>query len=177
MKKIALAAAFLLGTTSAFAADTLKAAVGHMCCGGCKAAAAAPVKALSFVENVAIENDVVTITAKGDQKIDLIAVTDALRKSGFPAKDIQVSGPVTLTAAHLCCPGCVADLKTKSAAIRSNLIDKDKIAIDGTAKTITVQPMAGKTMNIVTIITQLERAGFSAAKGTIAAGAAAAATK
>jgi copper chaperone CopZ len=176
MKKLALAAALMLGTTTAFAAESLKATVGHMCCGGCKAAATAPVKALDWVDTVAIDGDVVTVTAKADQKVDLVALTNALNKGGFPAREIMVSGPVTFTAAHLCCAGCVNDLKTKMAAVRSELLDKEKIVIDGTAKTITLQPVAGKSMNIVPIISQMARAGFSASKATVSA-AAAAATK
>ena len=177
MKKLALVAAFLLGTTSAFAAESIKAKVGHMCCGACKNAASKSVQAVTWVDNVAIDNDVVTITAKADQKVDLVAVVDALRKSGFPAKEIMVSGPVTMTAAHLCCPGCVNDAKTKISEVRSDVLDKDKVVIDATAKTITVQPKAGMSMNIVAIINQMERAGFSASKATVAAAATTASVK
>ena len=99
MKKLVIAAAFLLGTTSAFAAESIKATVGHMCCGGCKSAASSAVKELKWVDAVAIDNDVLTVTAKGDQKVDLVTLTDALQKSGFPARPNPAAGaPLSVCA-------------------------------------------------------------------------------
>jgi Heavy-metal-associated domain. len=172
MKKLVFGAAFLLAASSAFAAETVKATVGHMCCGGCKATATKGVQSVAWVDSVAIDDGgVVTVTAKADQKADLIALTDALNKSGFPARDIQVSGPVTLSVAHLCCGGCANDLKTKLAAVRSEILDKDKIVVDQSAKTVTLQPVAGKSMNIVPILRQMANAGFAASKCSMAAAA------
>ena len=174
MKKFVLAAAFLLATTSAFAAETVKATVGHMCCGGCKSTATKGVQAVAWVDNVAIDDDKnITVTATVDQKVDLVSLMDALNKAGFPARDIEASGPVTLSVAHLCCGSCVNDLKTKLGEVRSQVLDKDKIVVDQNAKTVTLQPVAGKTMNIVPLLRQMANAGFGASKCTMAAGAAA----
>lgn len=173
MKKFVLAAAFLLGTTSAFAAESVKVAVGHMCCGSCKASATKGVTAVAWVDKVDIDMDNVTVTAKGDQKVDLVSLMDALNKAGFPAKDIQVSGPVTFTVAHMCCGGCVNDLKTKLNAINTMrlALDKDKIVIDDKAKTVTLQPEAGKSFNVVVVMNRMANTGFAACKATIAAAA------
>ncbi len=143
-------------------ADSLKLTVGHMCCGGCRAAATAGVKTVAWADNVAIDGDAITVTAKAGQKIELVSLMDALNKAGFPAMEIQASGPVTLTMGHLCCGSCAADLKTKLGAVRSQVLDRDNVKIDVAAKTLTIQPMSGQTMNLVPILQQLQRDGFSA---------------
>jgi copper chaperone CopZ len=177
MKKYLFGAALLLISSSAFAAETIKATVGHMCCGGCKAAATAGVKKLDWVDAVAIDGTAVTITAKGDQKVDVVALRDALSKSGFPAAEILVSGPVTMTVGHLCCPMCTNDMKTKLAEVRSQVLDKDNIKIDQASKTVVLQPLAGKQLNLVSLLNQMDRAGFSAVKCTVSAAAATTARK
>jgi copper chaperone CopZ len=173
MKKFLLAAVLTLGASSAYAAESIKATVGHMCCGACKNAASTGVKTLDWVDTVAIDGDVVTVTAKADQKADLVSLSAALRKSGFPAREVTTSGPVTFTVAHLCCPGCVNDLKTKLGNIQTMrlALDKDKIVVDATAKTVTLQPTAGQSFNVVALLAQMERAGFSPSKGSLTAAA------
>jgi len=173
----AISAAMLLAATSAFAADSIKVTVGHMCCGSCKAAATAGIKTLPFADSVTIDGTVATITAKADQKVDVIALRDALSKAGFPAKEIMVSTPVTLTVAHMCCAGCANELKTGMAQVRSNLLDKEHITVDQAAKTVTIQPVAGMSMNLIPILRQMENAGYSACKGTITAARAGRSTK
>lgn len=167
MRKYLFGAALLLTTSSAFAAESVKATVGHMCCGACKAAATAGVKKLDWVDNVAIDGTAVTITAKGDQKVDVVALRDALRQSGFPASEILVSGPVTMTVGHLCCAGCTNDLKAKLGELRSQVVDKDNIKIDQATKTVTLQPLAGKQLNVIALLGQMDRTGFSATKCTV----------
>jgi len=171
MKKTLFAAAFVLAASSAFAAETIKASVGHMCCGACKAGATKGLQSVAWIDGITIDNDVVTVTAKGDQKADLVSLTDALNKAGFPAREIMVSGPVTMNVAHLCCAGCVNDLKTKLVPNQRLAFDKDKLVVDAAAKTVTVQPEAGKTMNIVALMRVMANAGFAASKATVAAGA------
>src|SRR5690348_10994905 len=119
MKGLAALCAFLISTSAALAADSVKVTVGHMCCGSCKAAATAGIKTVPFADSVSIDGTVVTVTSKPDQKVDLVALKDALAKSGFPAKEIMVSGPVTLTVAHMCCAGCANDLKAAMGQVRS----------------------------------------------------------
>jgi copper chaperone CopZ len=167
MNRLVISGALLLMAVPAFAADSVKVTVGHMCCGSCKTAATAGIKTLPFADTVTIDGAVATVTAKADQKVDVIALRDALSKAGFPAKEIMVSGPVTLTVAHMCCAGCANDLKAGMAQVRSARLDKDKVAVDQAAKTITVQPLAGMTMNLIPILHQMENAGYAASKGTI----------
>lgn len=168
MKKLLATIAALIPAVSAVAADSVKVTVGHMCCGSCKAAATAGIKTVPFADSVTIDGTVATVTAKPDQKVDLVALRDALAKAGFPAKEIMVSGPVTLTVAHMCCAGCANDLKTSMGQVRSNLLDKERITVDPAAKTLTIQPVAGMSMNIIPILRQMENAGFSASKATMA---------
>ncbi len=167
MNRFLAGAAMLLLATTAFAAETVKVTVGHLCCGSCKAAATTGLKTVPWADSVTIEGTVATVVAKGDQKVDVVSLRDALAKAGFPAKEIMVSGPVTLTVAHMCCAGCANDLKAKMAESRSKILDKDNVKIDQAAKTITIQPMAGQSMNIIPLLHQMENAGFSASKCTI----------
>lgn len=158
----------LLTTASAFAAETLKVTVGHMCCGACKTAATSGLKKLDWLaEGTAIDGTTITVTAKAGQAIDLIALTDALRTGGFPAKEINISSPVTLTVTHLCCASCTSALKANLAEIKSKVLDKDKIKIDANAKTVTLQPVAGSSLNMVAVLRQLEGAGVSATKAVV----------
>src|SRR5262245_29482480 len=111
----------LAAVTAIAGADSVTVTVGHMCCGACKGAATAGVKTVAWADTVAIDGTVVTVTSKSGMKVDLISLTDALNKCGFPATEITTSGPVTFTLAHLCCAGCANDLKSKIANIRSQV--------------------------------------------------------
>ena len=168
MRTLFLTAVLGLFAVTTCLADSVTATVGHMCCGSCKTAATAGVKSLSWVDGVTITDTTVTATSKADQKVDVVAFVQALDKSGFPATNIAAATPVTLSVAHLCCPNCVTDLKAKLDAVRSQTLDKMKIVIDDKAKTVTVQPVEGKTLNLVQVLRQMATAGFSASKGTIA---------
>lgn len=172
MKKLLFGAAFLLLASSAFAAETIKATVGHMCCGSCKASATAGVKTLDWVNDVAIDGTTMTVTAKDGQRVDVAALLDALRKTGFPANEVMVSGPVTMTVGHMCCQGCVNDLKGKLGEIKSNRLDKANVRIDLPSKTVVLAPVAGQTMNLIPILHQMDDAGFAAVKCTIGTAAA-----
>src|SRR2546423_10639844 len=127
MRRLLFGAAMLLAASAALGGDSVKVSVGHMCCGGCKAAATAGIKTVAWADDVAIDGTTCTVTAKSGEKCDVVSLRDALAKCGFPAKEIMVSGPVTLNVAHLCCAGCANDLKAKLGAVRSDVLDKDKI--------------------------------------------------
>jgi len=177
MRKWTLAAGLLLIASTAFAAESIKVTVGHMCCGACKAAAMEGLKKLEWAEGSVISETTVTVTAKADQKVEVISLLDALNKAGFPARQIDSSGPITLTLAHLCCDGCANDLQTKIGEFRSAQLDKGNVKIDKTARTVTLQPQAGMTLNVVAMIRLMERAGFSASRCTLAPAAAAIASR
>src|ERR1041384_6044846 len=88
MKRLLMAVCFLVATSGAALADSVKATVGHMCCGGCKAAAMNGLKAVSWAENTSIEGTTLTVTAKSGQKVEIVSLVDALSKAGFPATEI-----------------------------------------------------------------------------------------
>ncbi len=174
MNKFLLSGALLLIAGSAFAgraAESAKAKVGHMCCGSCKAGATAGMKKLEWVDTVEVTDDSVSVTAKAGQSVDLVSFMDGLNKAGFPANNITVNGPVTLSIAHLCCGKCTAGLTTALAESRSMVLDKDKTKIDQAAKTCVIAPQAGKEMNIIPILRSIERAGYGASKASVHAGA------
>src|SRR5436190_47100 len=75
---------------------------------------------------------------------------------------------IKATVGHMCCGGCVADLKTNMAAIRSQVLDKDNIKVDQATKTVIVQPVAGKELNLVALLRQLQSTGFAASSCTVA---------
>ncbi len=168
MKRFIWAVSFVVAASGAALADSVKATVGHMCCGGCKAAAMNGMKAVAWADNTAIDGTTLTVTAKAGQKVEIVSLVDALSKAGFPASEIVASGPVTFTVAHLCCGNCVSDLKSKLANVRSMVLDKDNIKIDQATKTVTLQPVAGKQLNVVQLLNQFQRTGFSASACTMA---------
>lgn len=172
--RLVLAAGLILAGTSAMAADSVKVTVGHMCCGACKASATNGLKGVTWADTVAIDGDAITVTAKAGQKIELVSLTDALNKCGFPAREITASGPVTMTLAHLCCGGCVNALKEKVAAFRGNTLDKDNVKIDLATRSVTFQPAAGQNINVAGLIRQLQTAGVYPTSCTMVVAAAAA---
>jgi len=173
MKKLLFAAALLLACTAAYAAETVKAEVGHMCCGHCKSDAMAGVKNLSWVGDVSIDGTTITVTAKDGSHADIASLMTGLRSCGFPAKAINVSGPVTLTISHMCCPNCVAGLKAAMDGLNDNRhVDKAAVKIDLASKTMTIQPTAGESVNLAMVLRSVENAGFSTDKCTLGAAAA-----
>lgn len=166
MKKALFAAAFLFAASSAMA-ESMKIKVGHMCCGACKAAATAGLKTVDWADNVTIDGSDVTINAKAGMKTDVVSLMNALNKCGFPAMEINTTSPVTLTLAHLCCGNCANDLKTKAGNLRSEALDKDNIKVDLASKSITLAPKAGQTLNVVMLVNQLNRQGFSFTSGSV----------
>jgi copper chaperone CopZ len=161
MKRGIVTIALLLVSAAAFAAEPLKVTVGHLCCGGCKTAATAGLKSVSWIDTSTTEgSDTIVVTPKKDQKVDLISLVEALNKSGFPARQINVSTPVVMSIAHLCCGGCVNDLKTKIGNVNSEVLDKANVKVDATAKTLTLQPVAGKMLNVASILRSLQNQGF-----------------
>jgi copper chaperone CopZ len=127
------------------------------------------VKQLAWVESASAEGANLTVVSKSGQSADVVSLLTTLRKAGFPAMELIVTGPLTITMPHLCCPSCTNDLKAKLEGLRSMALDKENIKIDQAARTVTLQPRAGGRLNLVQVLTQLERAGWSAEKITIAA--------
>ena len=170
MKKTLLVGALTLVAASALAAESVKVTVGHLCCGGCKNAASAGLKNIAWIDTSTTEgSDTIVVNAKSDMKVELVSLIDALNKAGFPARQINVAGPVTMTIAHLCCGGCVNDLKTKIGNVRSEVLDKTNVKIDQAAKTLTLQPVAGKELNVASLVRSLQNQGFYPASITVSA--------
>lgn len=168
MKRILITAVLILAAAAANA-DTIKATVGHMCCGSCKAAAMGGVKTIAWADSTTIDGTTLTVTSKPGMSVDVVSLVNALNKCGFPPKEINVGGPVTMAIAHLCCGQCASDLKTNMAAIRSQVLDKDNVKIDQATKTVTVRPLEGKQLNLVSLLRQMQQTGFSASSCTVTA--------
>ena len=160
IKTAAFSAALLLCVTGAFAASKVTAGVGHMCCGRCKAVATAGLAKVA--DDVSIEGNNVTLTPKGD---DLLPAIEALRKSGFPAKTLLVSGPVTLGVAHLCCSGCQTGLAKVLADAKLAALDPDSIKIGDGSVTLSAKP--GMKLDLIPLIAGMEKGGFSPSKITV----------
>lgn len=160
--KTGFASALLLVCAAAsIAAPKITVGVGHMCCGGCKTAAKAGLAKVA--DNVTIEDDNITLTAKGD---DLLPTLEALRKSGFPARTLVVDGPVTVGVAHLCCGSCRTGLNKALAAAKLEALDPDSIKI--AEDSVTVKAKAGMKLDLVPLIAGMEKGGFSPSKITVA---------
>ena len=157
----AFAAALLLSLTGAFASSKVTAGVGHMCCGKCKAAATSGLAKVA--DEISIEGDNVTLAPKGG---DLLPALDALRKSGFPAKTLVVSGPVSLGVAHLCCGSCRTGLAKALADAKIAALDPDSIKIG--EDSVTLNAKAGMKLDLIPLIAGMEKGGFSPSKITVA---------
>lgn len=165
MRSAAMIAFLVACLPSLGRAEEVKATVGHMCCAGCQAAATAGLKKLEWVENVTIDGKTVSVSAKAGQKADYAGIIDALTKSGFPPAELTVNKPIVLTVAHLCCAGCVNDLKAKLPDLRNPALDKASVKVDEAAKTVTMAPLAGQALNLVALLREFERrTGCSASK-------------
>ena len=155
-----LPAALLLCIGQAFAATTVTVGVGHMCCGNCKTSATQSLTKVA--ENVKIEGDTITLTPKGE---DLLPVLEALRKGGFPAKTLSVTGSVTVGVSHLCCANCRSGLGEALAAGKLSALDPSATKISGA--TVVIKAKAGKTLDLMGVIAAMEAGGFSASKVTL----------
>ncbi|HLJ54496.1 MAG TPA: hypothetical protein VKT77_05605, partial [Chthonomonadaceae bacterium] len=92
---------------------------------------------------------------KGD---DLLPTIEALRKSGFPARTIPVSGPVTMGIAHLCCGTCRTGLTKAFAAAKLESVDVDSIKVSD--DTVTLNPKPGMKIDLVPMLAAMEQGGF-----------------
>ena len=155
-----LSAALLIVASGAFAAARVTVGVGHMCCGRCKSAAT---EGLSKVaDNISIDGTNITMTLKED---NLVPALDALRKAGFPASKLEVSGPVTMSIAHLCCGGCKVGLTKSLAGPKVEGLDPDSIKVG--EDSLTVQAKAGMKLDMVPLLAAIEKGGFSPSKITL----------
>lgn len=165
VKSTVLSVALLLSVTGAYAASKVTVAVGHMCCGKCRSAATEGL--VKVADGISIEGDNVTLTPKGD---DLLPSLEAMRKSGFPAKSLEVSGPVTLGISHLCCGGCRTGLTKALTTAKLEALDPDSIKM-GT-ESVTLSPKAGMKLDLIPLIAGMEKGGFSPSKITLGTAAA-----
>jgi hypothetical protein len=162
LRNALVSVAILACCATANASSKVTVAVGHMCCGGCKAAATQGLAKVA--DGVVIENDNITLTPKGE---DLLPSLDALRKSGFPAKSLEVSGPVTLGVAHLCCGRCQSGLAKALADAKVASLDPDSIKIGEDSVTLKAKP--GMKLDLVPLIAGMEKGGFSPSKIVVGA--------
>lgn len=157
LSAFALAALALCGT-AAQAETKVTVGVGHMCCGNCKMAATAALAKVSSA--VAIDGKNVTVTLKGDET-NLVPVLDALRKGGFPANKIDAGGKaVTLGVAHLCCANCKNGLESALKASKVEELDMDAIKVGDDS--VTIKAKEGKSLDLIPVLTAMEKGGFSA---------------
>lgn len=168
MKQLLLTICLLVGC-AALAADSITVVVGHQCCGGCANALVAGAKQAPWVDTVALKGTTAIITAKADHPVEFISLIDEMRKAGFPPNTIDVSAPVTLSIAHLCCGGCVNALKTALTGSKAANLDTANVKIDAATRTATIAPVAGKSVNLVQVLRDMEQGGFSATKAVYAA--------
>lgn len=165
LKAACLSAALLIVGTGALAATKVTVGVGHMCCGGCQAAAKSALEKVS--SDVAIDGTNVTVTLKEGES-NLVPVLDALRKGGFPATKIDAgSGPVTLGVAHLCCGGCNAALTKALTSAKIDALDTDSIKIAD--QSVTLKAKEGKSLDLTPVLAAMEKGGFAASKITMSA--------
>lgn len=157
-----ISAAMLLSVTGAFAATKVVVGVGHMCCGKCKSAATEGL--VKVADGISIEGDNITLTPKGD---DLLPALEAMRKSGFPARTLEVSGPVTIGVSHLCCGSCRTGLSKALGMAKLAALDPDSIKIASDNVTLTAK--AGMKLDLIPLIAGMEKGGFSPSKITVGA--------
>ena len=159
MYRLAIAVGFVLATCLA-SADPILVKVGHICCGKCEAAASAGAKSASWVDNVSIQGTTVTVSPKAGENVELVSLIQGMRKAGFPPSEIMVSSPITVVVGHMCCGGCAADLKGKLSQSKVPGLDTGAIATDVAARSISLKPLAGRTLNVVAVLRDIEAAGF-----------------
>src|SRR5205814_647620 len=85
--------------------------------------------------------------------------------SGFPAKTLLVSGPVTLGVAHLCCGGCKAGLAKALKEANVAALDPDSIKMG--EDSVTLSAKAGMKLDLIPLIAGMEKGGFSPSKITV----------
>ncbi|HEV2471482.1 MAG TPA: hypothetical protein VGS41_02385 [Chthonomonadales bacterium] len=163
-------AGLALAIGAARADTTITVGVGHMCCGGCRAAAKAALQ--SVAKSVQIDGKTVTVTLTS-QDGNIVPALEALRKGGFPPTKVDAgAGPVTFGIAQLCCGTCKADLK--AALTQTQIPQLDASAIQIGDNSVTLKAKAGSTLDIVPVMAAMEKGGFYASSISIGAAAASA---
>lgn len=162
MRILLIGVTCLLMAAAGFAAQTVTVVVGHQCCGGCATALVNGVKKTDWVAGVKVDETTTTITAKDGKPVELIALMDNMYKAGFPAKELPIATEVTLAIGHLCCGGCVENMKASLKEADIPELDKTLISYDAKAQAVTLRPVAGKSFNLVTVLRALEDGGNSA---------------
>jgi copper chaperone CopZ len=160
-KSLLASAVLALGlATPSLAAPTVKATVGHMCCGSCERSVKTTASAVAWVADAQTDRagKTVTVSPKAGMEVDAITLLDSLRTSGFPATQLELTGGQTLKmdAGHVCCAGCANGLKAALAKV--SWIQSADVKVNGPAM-LTVKP--GATANLTELIQTLTAAGYS----------------
>src|SRR5262245_52623932 len=111
----------LLGVRPAAPAPMVRTTVSHLCCGACAKAVQGGVAGIAWIGDVKADpaTKTVTVMAKEGMPVDVAALLDALRKTGFPPQEVVLTGAkgLEVNAGHLCCGGCVGPLKSALAGL------------------------------------------------------------
>jgi copper chaperone CopZ len=150
----------------AFAVPTLKATVGHLCCGGCEGAVKANTGKVAWVAETQTNrgDNSVTVTAKDGMEVDAFALIHSLQRAGFPPTALLLSGAQTITmdVGHLCCGGCVNPLK--SALTNVPWIQNADVKANAPV-VLTIK--GDSSPNLTELLDVMGKAGYSANKLTI----------
>jgi copper chaperone CopZ len=162
------AALVLLAARPTLAAPMVRATLSHMCCGSCANNVKGGIAGIPWVADVKTDlpSKNVTVTAKEGTPIDVAALMDALRKTGFPAQDVVLTGArvVDVNAGHLCCGGCVGPLKTALAGI--NWIESADVKPNSPVR---ITARSGSDIKLGELVAVMEKAGYSANAVTVVA--------
>jgi periplasmic mercuric ion binding protein len=160
--KLWLAAAIALpAACPAGAAPTVRATVSHMCCGRCVNAVKSGVAGIAWVADVQADQATksITIAAKEGTPIDVALLLDGLRKAGFPAQEVVITGArvMDVNAGHLCCGGCVGPLKAALAGV--SWIESADVKVNSPVR---ITARKGSEIKLGELVAVMEKAGYSA---------------
>jgi copper chaperone CopZ len=160
--KLWLAAAIALITACPVgAAPTVRATVSHMCCGRCVNAVKSGVAGIPWVADVQADQATksITIAAKEGTPIDVAALLDGLRKAGFPAQEVVITGArvMDVNAGHLCCGGCVGPLKAALTGV--SWIESADVKVNSPVR---ITARDGSEIKLGELVAVMEKAGYSA---------------
>jgi copper chaperone CopZ len=161
------AALALLVACPAVAAPTVRATLSHLCCGACVNAVKGGVAGVPWIATVQTDQagKSITVAAKEGATVDVAALLDALRKTGFPAQEVVLTGArvLSVNAGHLCCGGCVGPLKTALGGV--NWIESAEVKPNSPVR---ITARSGSEVKLGELVTVMAKAGYSANAVTVA---------
>jgi len=162
------AAVVLLAARSTEAAPEVRATVSHMCCGACANAVKGGLAGVSWIADVKTDQPTksITVAAKEGMPIDIAALMSALRKTGFPAQEVVLTGArvMDVNAGHLCCGGCVGPLKAALTGV--SWIESADVKPNSPVR---ITARAGSEIKLGELVAVMEKAGYSANAVTVVA--------